>query len=133
MVARDDGPLDFRRPPEHECRALHLAVAQQLPDPRGGDVLEQRDRTGLEPELAEQREVASTLAPEAEVGAGDDDVGADPPQVALGELLRLEGGEVERELDDERLLDPELGQELEPPLERWEVELYEPPPKVDLK
>src|SRR5919199_1039092 len=38
----------------------------------------------------------------------------------LRELLWLEAGDVERELDDEPLVDSELGNQLEPPVERGE-------------
>ena len=57
-------------------------------------------------------------AAEAEVRAGDDDLRPDRPQDPLRELLRLELGELEVEVDDERLLDPGLAEQLEPALER---------------
>src|SRR5581483_8056570 len=46
--------------------------------------------------------------------------GADRAEHVLGELLCLDPLEVEGELDDERLLDSELGEELQPPVERRE-------------
>ncbi len=91
---------------------------QKLTDLGGGDALEQRHRARVEAELLEQGEVAAALAPEAEVRSCDDDLGADPPQAALRELLGLECCQVERELDDERLVHSRLGEQLEPPLER---------------
>ena len=59
-------------------------------------------------------------AAEAEARARDDDLGADRGEVRLGELLRRERRDLGRELDDERLLDAELGEQLEPALERRE-------------
>ena len=76
--------------------------------------------TGLasKPRPLEQREIACTATAEAEVRAGDDHLGADRAQDALGERLRRELRQLEVEVDDERLLDPGLGEQLEPPLER---------------
>src|SRR5439155_4828753 len=116
-VARDDRSLDLRRPAEQVGGALDLPRPQVLPDLRRRDVLEQRDRARLEAEVAEEREVASALAAETEVGARDDDLGADRPQVALRELLGLECREFERELDDERLADAGVGEQLQAPLQ----------------
>ena len=57
-------------------------------------------------------------APEAEVLARDDRLGADRPEELVREGLRLQPGDVERELDDERRVDSELGEQLQPTLER---------------
>ena len=50
-------------------------------------------------------EIAAPPVAEPEVLAGDHDLGADRAQVLLGEVLRLDPLRLERELDDERLLD----------------------------
>ena len=89
---------------------------QRAADLGRGDTLEQRHRQHLVPEPFEQLEVATALAPEPEVGAGDDHRRVD--QLLGRELLRLQLGDVERELDHRRLGDAELGQQLEPALER---------------
>ena len=60
---------------------------------------------------------------EAEVRAGDDDLGADRPQVLLRELLRREPHQLRPEGGDERRLDPRLLEQLQAPLERRQ-ELY---------
>ena len=71
------------------------------------------------PRLSQQREIARAAAAEAEARAGRDDLGAERPQHALGELLRRRScASSGVELDDERLLNPGLGEELEPPLQR---------------
>ena len=66
------------------------------------------------------RSVRSPLpgASEAEVLARDDRLGADRPEELVREGLRLQPGDVERELDDERRVDSKLGEQLQPTLER---------------
>src|SRR5437773_557220 len=54
---------------------------------------------------------------EAERLARGDELGADPREIRARELLRLEAGNLRRELDHQGLLDPEAGKQLEPPLE----------------
>ena len=58
--------------------------------------------------------------PKRKDSPGDDDLGADRLEVGARELLRLERGYLRRELDDERLLDAELREQLQPALERRE-------------
>ena len=70
--------------------------------------------------LLEEREIAPPAVPEAEVVPGDDDLRADPPEHALGELLGLLLLQVVRELEHECLLDPGVLEELEPALKRRE-------------
>ena len=103
--------------PSSAAAPCDVAVAHELADARRGDVLEQRDRPRGEAEALEEGEVARRAAPEAEVLARDDRLGADRPEELVGELLRLQPGDVERELDDERLVDSELREQLQPALE----------------
>src|SRR5213593_4716101 len=55
-------------------------------------------------EALEQREVAPPGAPEAERLARGDELGADAREVRARELLRLEAGNLRRELDYQGLL-----------------------------
>ena len=84
------------------------------------DALEELDRSNLEPVSEERVEVASPAAPEAEVLARDDDLRVDRPQHFICELDRVEPGQIEREVDDERFVDPEVCEQLQPALERRE-------------
>src|SRR5262249_32728761 len=72
----------------------------------------------VEAELAQQPEVAAAAVPEAERLPRDDHLGADRAEKVARELLRLELLQVVVERHDERLLDPVLGEQLQPPLER---------------
>ena len=110
--------LDLRGPPEQPRRALDLARAQQVADPARRHALDQRHRAHVE---AEPREQARGRRP------GPGRSGSSRPRrrprsrsagAPLDELLRRELRELEVELDDERLLDPGLGDQLEPALER---------------
>src|SRR5512133_2794084 len=117
-VAGDDDPLDFDWTAERGCSRLDVAGTHKLPDSARGDVLEQRDGTRIEAEALEGREVALTGTPEPEIRARDDDLSADRPEELVCELLRLEPGHVQGDLDNERRLDTKPGEELESPLER---------------
>ena len=70
------------------------------------------------PRPREPLEVARPAAAEAEVRARDHHLRPDRSQDPLGERLRLELGQLEVEVDDERLLDPRLAEQLEAPFER---------------
>src|SRR6185503_2943396 len=119
-VARDDRARDLGRPAEHRGRALDLAGAEEVADPRRRDALDERHRPRVEAEAAQLLEVARTTLAEAEVRAGDDHFAPDRPQDPLGEGLRRELGELEIEVHDERLLDAGLREQLQPPFERDE-------------
>ena len=94
--------------------------ASELADPARRHAVENRNRQRLEAEPAQELQVSRAATAEPEVLPRDDDLGADRAQHFLGELLGLEPGEVEGELDDERRLHAELLEELEAPLERSE-------------
>ena len=71
--------------------------------------------------MGEERvEVALPPTPEAEVLSRDDDLRVDRPQHFVRELDRVEPGQIEREVDDERLVDAEVCEQLQPALERRE-------------
>ena len=69
------------------------------------------------PRLVEEGEVALPFVTEPKVLARDDGLGADGAQELVGELARLQTGDIEGELDDERLGDSQLRQQLQPALE----------------
>ncbi len=117
-VAGDHGPLHLGRTPEQRGGRRQVAREQPLPDLRGRDALDGGNGPGPETQPSEQVEVAAASPAEPEVGAREDDLGADRPQDALRELLGLERRELEVEADDERLLHAQLRQQLEPPGER---------------
>src|SRR5207302_848847 len=82
------------------------------------DTLRELDCAHVEPQAAEQPEITGPRAAEAEVRSGDDDLGADRPQDPLCELLGAQPRELERELDDERLVAPRRLQQPEPSVRR---------------
>src|SRR5262249_12691744 len=117
-VAGDDDALDLDRTAEQPCGGPDVAVSHELPDPGRRDICEQWNGPRREAEALEQRKIAPARAPEAEVLASDDRLGTDRTQELVGELLRLEPGDVERELDDERGVDAQRREQLQTPLER---------------
>src|SRR5581483_5130659 len=119
-VAGDDRSLHLRRPPEEAGRLPHLARRQQPADVARRDVVDERHATHVEPETLEQREVAAAAAPEPEPVACGDHLCAGRAQDRLREVLRRELGERRVEAHDESVVHPDLGQKLEPPLERGE-------------
>ena len=70
-IARDDGALDLRRPPEQPRRALDFARCEQLPDRRRRHTGHEPDPLDGKPQLLEGRQVAAAPPPEAEVRARD--------------------------------------------------------------
>ena len=94
-----------------------LALVQQVPDRRRGHALEQRHRPDVEAEPRSSVEVAPTPVAEPEVLAGDHDLGADRPSMVSANSSGSIRCVSERELDHERLLHPELGEQLEAPFE----------------
>ena len=101
----DDDALDLRRPAEQRAPPRSTSPArEQL---RGSRVDETPSTSGTvrasKPSRSSSVEVAAPAAPEAEVRAGDDDLGADRAQHAS---RRTSSGsscrELGRELDDER-------------------------------
>src|SRR5712691_11396141 len=119
-VAGDDDALDLRGPAEQRGRPLHLAGADEPADMRRGDALDERHGPHLEAEAAQQLDVSAPSVAEAERLAGDDHLRPDRGEDVACEVLRLDPGDLERELDDERRLDPLLGDQLEAPLQRRE-------------
>src|SRR5581483_11021913 len=119
-VPRDDGALDLDRPPEQGRGSPDVARGHEPPDLGRRDARDERDDARGEPQPLEQGEVAAPVAAEAERLAGHDELRADRGEVRAHELLRRERGDLRRELDHERLLDPELGEQLQAPLERGE-------------
>jgi hypothetical protein len=117
-VTRDDRSLELGRTAEEPRRAPDLARAQERTNLGRRNALDERNRPGVEAEPREQLEIAAPLASEAKGPAGDDDLGADRTKVRLGEFLGLELRQIGGELDRERLLDAEVGEQLESPLER---------------
>src|SRR4051794_2366276 len=117
-VACDHDAVELRRAPEHGGSLGDLSPAQQRPDRRGRDAVRQRDGANVEPESLEQPQVSTARPSEAEPFAGHDDARPDRAQEGLGEVARLEAGQLGRELDDERLLDTGVREQLEPALER---------------
>ena len=120
-VACDDDAFDLDRPPEQLRRALDVALA---PRARGSGVDETPSSSGTgtvsKPRLS--RSPRSPLRPRPKRKSSPATTISAPigRSTSLRELLRLEPGDVERELDDERRLDAELAEQLEPPLERRE-------------
>ena len=119
-VARDDRALDLDRPAEQRRGRADVARAHELPDPRRRNPLDERHDPRAQAQTLEQLEVAAPGVPEAERLARDHELRPDRLEIRARELLRLERGHLRRELDDERLLDPEGGEQLEPSLERRE-------------
>ena len=118
LVAGDDDAVELERPPEQRgCRA-DVALLQSAADRRRGDARHRLDVQDLEAEPPEQLAIAAPPGAEAEVGAGGDRLGADRPQVALGEHLGLERHQLRRERRDQRCLDPGIREQLQPALER---------------
>ncbi len=104
--------------PSSAAALADVASGDELADARRRDALDERRDARLQIETVEQREVAPTRAAEAESLPGNDQLRADRREVGLRELLGLERGHLGRELDDERLFDSRLGEQLEPALER---------------
>ena len=119
-IPRDDYPLDLERTAEQLRGLVDAPLVEHLPNAGRRDALEELDRSNLEPVSEERVEVASPAAPEAEVLARDDDLRVDRPQHFVCELDRVEPGQIEREVDDERFVDPEVCEQLQPALERRE-------------
>src|SRR5215204_1612218 len=97
LVATDDDAVQLGRTSQQLRRLGDLTRVQAPPDLRRGDAGEQRHPEHLVAETREQVEIASPSVAEAEVGAGDDD--GRIPELAGCELLRLEPGDLEREVD----------------------------------
>ena len=70
--------------------------------------------------MLEELEVARAASSEAEVRSGHDRLRPDRAKDLLGELLRLQARDVERELDDQGGLDSELFEQLEAAVEGGE-------------
>ena len=104
----------------------------ELADPRRRHTLDERHLTGVDAEVAQEREVSGARLPEVESRPGDDHLGPDAEQVLPGEVGRLERRDLRAELDDEHILDAGSLEQLEPPLEgRQELDpLAEHGPRV---
>ena len=116
-LAADHHAFDLGRTAEETRRRLHLSPRDELSDPCRGDTSHQRHGPDVESEPCEQRDVPGGAAAEAEVLADDNHVCADPAEHSLGKHRRLELRKLERERQDEHLVDPGLREELETPLE----------------
>src|SRR4029077_4905946 len=128
-----DDPLDFGRPSEQHRRSPDLACADQLTDPAGRDVLDERHPAPAEPpaardvlaerppphveaEAVEQVQIALAAAAEAERLPRGDGLCPDPAQHPLSELLCRERCELLVERQYENVLYSRVGEQLEPAL-----------------
>src|SRR5918996_6452735 len=117
-VARDDRAVDLGRAAEQRRRSADVALAQEAPDLGRGDTLARGHAPHLEAEAGQQVEIAAALPAETEVLPGHDRRRPQRPDVALDELLRLQLRQLQREVDDDDLLDTGLADQLQPPLQR---------------
>ena len=116
----DDRAVELERTAEQLGGAPNVAVVREPADQRRRDTLDQRHLARLEPERAQQREVAAAGAAEPKAGAGDDGLGPERKQVLARERLGVHRRDLRREADDEHVFGSCGGQQLEAPLERRE-------------
>ena len=105
LVARDDDAVELvRAGPASPAAATTSPACSACRIAGRRDARHGLDLEDLEAEPLEQLEIAAAPRAEAEVGSGGDRLGADRPQVPLGEHLGLERHQLRRERRDERRL-----------------------------
>ena len=122
-VAGDDDPLDLVRAARAATRRL-LDLARRGAASGSGRTRSPRraaPSARRTPRRGAARDRPRRPRPNRKFSPATIDLGPDRPRHPLSELLRLELRDVERELDDERILDAALRDQLEAPLEGREA------------